>query len=162
VGNKTGVNANSAGLAAEALRAVGTDAANAAADRAVAFLLGLQVGCEGAAADRGGIAVGPRDPADPDNTGFRPDTAPRATTQALLGLAGVPLGTLKLGDAKNGASTLDCPTATAPATTIPGAAGILPVTGSSVRPVVFGGAGLVVVGAALVLLARRRRSATGN
>jgi LPXTG-motif cell wall-anchored protein len=153
-------NANSAGLVAEALRAFGDDAA---ADKVIGFLHGLQVGCAGAAENQGAIAYTATDPADPDNTGFLPFNAPRATAQAILGLAGVPLGQLGIGGARTGGARLDCPVATAtPTTTIPGAAGILPVTGSSLVPIVFAGAGLVVAGAALLWRYRRRRDVTGD
>lgn len=75
-------NANSTGLAAAALE-VGGYAAPAA--RARANLRSLQVDCADTA-NAGAIAY--------DGTGFDSTTAPRATTQAVLGLAGANLATL--------------------------------------------------------------------
>jgi LPXTG-motif cell wall-anchored protein len=135
-------NANSTGLAAQALRVGGRDAA---ADKAVAFIRTLQVGCDGVAADRGAIAF--------LATGFEASSAPRATTQALLGLGGIGLAKLSLKGAQGEAPTVDCPTPTATLGPVAG----LPVTGASVTPILYGGAGLIVVGAFLLLAFRRRR-----
>ncbi|HSL57977.1 MAG TPA: hypothetical protein VK866_09065, partial [Acidimicrobiales bacterium] len=74
-------NANSTGVAAQALAAGGRGAAASAAQ---GFLVSLQQGCDADAADRGAIAF--------DATGFEPSNAARATTQAILGLAGQPFG----------------------------------------------------------------------
>lgn len=96
--NAAGVpNANSTGLAAQALHAGGYLSAAARAKR---FLIGLQVDCTGAPADRGAIAytVG----------GFDPATAPRATAQAVLGLAGVGFAHLSATHARPGAPVLAC------------------------------------------------------
>ncbi|ACU36235.1 prenyltransferase/squalene oxidase repeat-containing protein [Actinosynnema mirum] len=103
-------NANSTGLAAQALRVGGRAAA---ADKAVAFLTGLQVACSGVEANRGAIAY--------DSTGFDASTATRATAQAVLGVAGVGLTTLKTSDNAD-APTLKCDaqpptTTTGPTTT---------------------------------------------
>lgn len=99
--------ANSAGLAAQAF---------AAGDRtgpyedAVGFILGLQQGCDAPEDDRGGIAAGP--------SGFSDDTAIRATTQAVPGLAGVSLDDLSAAGSTADAPVLDCtPAAPAPTTT---------------------------------------------
>ncbi len=181
-------NSNSTGLAAQALRVGGRDDA---ADDAVGYLLKLQVGCPGAAAQRGAIAY--------DGTGFDPSTAVRATAQAILGLAGVSLDTLSTAGGNATVPTLDCatasPTATASASGLAGSAdpggsaGVgasvdpvsssgsatsdppsttaapavgggttLPRTGRSLTAVLAVGAGSVIVGAALLLLVRRRRT----
>jgi hypothetical protein len=76
-------NANSTGLAAQALLAAGRPFAWL---KARSFLLTLQVGCSGAVADRGAIAY--------TTTGFDPSTAPRATAQAVPGLAAAGLAGL--------------------------------------------------------------------
>lgn len=77
-----GSNANSTGLAAQVL--TGTAAA-----RARGYLKSLQVGCTGPEADRGAIAF--------DASGFDKANAARATTQAVLGLTGANLATLRSG-----------------------------------------------------------------
>jgi hypothetical protein len=74
-------NANSTGLAAQALLAAGRPFAWV---RARTFLLGLQVGCP--SADRGAIAF--------TAAGFDPSTAPRATAQAVPGLTVLGLANL--------------------------------------------------------------------
>ncbi|MFD9738351.1 prenyltransferase/squalene oxidase repeat-containing protein [Umezawaea sp. NPDC059074] len=89
-------NANSTGLAAEAL----AGHRPVAAVKARQFLRSLQVGCAGAVADRGAIAY--------DATGFDQSTAPRATAQAVLGLTGVPLSSLNGGGVAQ-APVLTCP-----------------------------------------------------
>lgn len=86
-------NANSTGLAAMALRRAG---AELAADRAVAWLIGLAQGCD--AADVGAIA------ADPDAGG----DALRATPQAVLGLTGVGPATVDATGAATSTRPLDC------------------------------------------------------
>ncbi|WDZ82736.1 peptidase [Micromonospora cathayae] len=92
------VNANSTGLAAQALRAGRHPLAWA---RARAFLVGLQVGCSGAPADRGAV--------DFDGGAFDPDTAVRGTTQAVLGLTGIGYARLSAADATPGAPLPACP-----------------------------------------------------
>ncbi|RJQ79489.1 peptidase [Pseudonocardiaceae bacterium YIM PH 21723] len=89
-------NANSTGLAAEAL----AGKRPLAAIKARNFLRSLQVGCSGAVADRGAIPF--------DSTGLDPATAPRATAQAILGLTGVSLDELD-GGGNPLAPTLSCP-----------------------------------------------------
>ncbi|MFD9701162.1 prenyltransferase/squalene oxidase repeat-containing protein [Lentzea sp. NPDC059081] len=88
-------NANSTGLAAEAL----AGHRPVAAGKARQFLRSLQVGCSGPIADRGAISY--------DSTGFDPATAPRATAQAILGLTGVKLANLS-GGGRSQAPALAC------------------------------------------------------
>lgn len=90
-------NANSTGLAGQALRAGGW---LVAASRAKAFLVGLQVGCAGTPAERGAVAY--------TTAGFDPATAARATAQATLGLAGVGFGRLSAVGARAAAPVLAC------------------------------------------------------
>ncbi|MBI4943047.1 MAG: terpene cyclase/mutase family protein [Actinobacteria bacterium] len=94
-------NANSTGLAAAALAIEGHDGA---ARRARAAIGTLQQGCTAAPADRGAIAL--------DSTGFDPDTAIRATTQAVLGLAGTDLNTLTAKRSSNALPAPTCPAGT--------------------------------------------------
>ncbi|WP_440899308.1 LPXTG cell wall anchor domain-containing protein [Actinosynnema sp.] len=141
-------NANSTGLAAQALRVGGR---GAAADRAVAFLTGLQVGCSGAEANRGASAY--------DSTGFDAATATRATAQAVLGVAGVGLTTLKAAD-NAGAPTLKCdaqpPTTTTGPTTTSTTTTTAPTTTSTpaaTAPTTTSPAAVVVTGRQSVALA---------
>jgi hypothetical protein len=90
-------NANSTGLAGEALAAGGW--AHRAA-LAAKFLLGLQVGCSAPASRRGALAF--------DSSGFKASTAVDATAQGILGLADVPLWLLSSHGAKSGAPRLRC------------------------------------------------------
>jgi len=90
-------NANSTGLAAQALR----DGHQLLAwTRAQMFLARLQVGCAGEPAARGAI--------DFDGGTFDPATAPRATAQAVLGLTGTGYAGLSAADATAGAPVLVC------------------------------------------------------
>ncbi|MBO4210793.1 prenyltransferase/squalene oxidase repeat-containing protein, partial [Micromonospora echinofusca] len=98
-GPTTGANANSTGLAGQALRAAGR---TAPADRADAALVALQVTAAGggaAGADAGAVAYSTEALtaalADGISDAGR-DQWRRATSQALLGLAGVPLGRIGL------------------------------------------------------------------
>lgn len=149
-GPTTAVNANSTGLAAAALR-VGDR--TAAADRAVAFLTGLQVGCAGAEPNRGAIAY--------DATGFSQGNAPRATAQAVPGLVGVSLAEVSNKGATPGAPALSCEappttTTTDPVAAPPVAEGSGPElarTGFRTAPAIALGVLLVLLGAALI---RRR------
>ena len=181
-----GPNANSTGLAAQALRSAG---ATAAAGRAAAYLRTLQSGCSVAAARRGAIAF--------DASGFDASNAPRATAQAVLGLSGPGLLTLDGTGAEPAAPERACaapPTTSAPATPTPTQSptsaapapttsapviptpaptsrvsapstspaafgGTLPNTGADPMPIVWAGVGLIGLGTALALLGRRRRSA---
>ncbi|MTK04440.1 peptidase [Micromonospora sp. CP22] len=90
-------NANSTGLAAQALRDGGRPLAWL---RARVFLADLQVGCAAPVADRGAV--------DFDGGVFDPGTAPRATAQAVLGLAGTGYARLSTVTATAGAPTLPC------------------------------------------------------
>ncbi len=168
-----GANANSTGVAAQALAAAGEEAAAA---RAVAFLKTLQSGCTAPAAQRGAVRyqAGPFDEA----------TAPRATAQAVLGLAGTGLAVLDGTDGAAAAPALACapapttpaPTTAAPPTATPTTAptlsptpapvqpttppvygGELPATGADPVPVAWLGVALVGAGAVLAVVARRRR-----
>jgi hypothetical protein len=90
-------NANSTGLAGQAF----ADARRVVpAVRAGIFLAGLQVRCSGPADRRGAIPF--------DRSGFDPATAPRATTQAVLGLTGVGLVRLSGAGSRPGAPVLAC------------------------------------------------------
>ena len=90
-------NANSTGLAAQALRAAGR---TGEADAAVAWLRARQLGCTAPAGQQGAVAY--------DAGGFDAGNVVRATTQAVLGLSGVGLADLTLTGAAGPASTLDC------------------------------------------------------
>lgn len=108
-GGPEGANANSTGLAAQALRVGGRDGS---ADRAVGYLLALQVGCHEPAEQHGAVAY--------DGTGFRQDTAVRATAQAVPGIVGTGLLEIGNGGASSGDPVLDCgTTTTTPTTTTP-------------------------------------------
>ncbi|MFI5837982.1 peptidase [Micromonospora sp. NPDC051300] len=97
--NADGVpNANSTGLAAQALHSAGRPLAWARAHR---FLAGLQVGCASAPARRGAV--------DFDGGAFDPDTAARATAQAVLGFTGTGYADLSAAGAAPGAPVLACP-----------------------------------------------------
>lgn len=91
------VNANSTGLAAQALLAAGRPFAWL---KARSFLLTLQVGCAGAPDDRGAIAY--------TAAGFDQSTAPRATAQAVPGLAAAPLATLTAAGSRAAAPVPAC------------------------------------------------------
>jgi hypothetical protein len=90
-------NANSTGLAAQALHSGGR---LVAAAQAKVFLRSLQVNCTGPVADRGAIAFTPG--------GFDPATAPRATAQGVLGLAAVGYAHLSAVGSIASAPTLGC------------------------------------------------------
>ncbi|WP_433273949.1 peptidase [Actinosynnema sp. CS-041913] len=147
-------NANSTGLAAQALRVGGRDDV---ADRAVAYLTKLQVGCAGAAT--GAINY--------DAGDFQPGNAIRATSQAILGLTGVSLADISSAGDKPAAPVLDCPaptTTTEPSTsdtdTPAGFAGSggdeLARTGVPVGPALWLGTLLLVAGALAMTLGRKR------
>ncbi len=93
----TAANANTTGLAGEAL-AAGRWFGRAA--RAQRFLLSLQVGCSGAKANRGALAF--------QKAGFKSGTAISATAQGILGLADVSLASLTSRGASNVAPHLKC------------------------------------------------------
>lgn len=150
-----GPNANSTGLAVGALVAGGrTDAA----DKAVAYLKSLQIGCSGPEAQRGAIAY--------DSGGFELYGAIRATTQAVLGLARVSLADVTAASATAGVPAIDCtpaPPSTVPSS-VPAPAGPAPVgpplaaTGpDQVVPLTLFGSFAVLAGAVLLVAARRRK-----
>ncbi|GGS27540.1 prenyltransferase/squalene oxidase repeat-containing protein [Actinokineospora fastidiosa] len=162
-----GVNANSTGLAATALAVGGRDAAAA---KAVTYLLKRQVDCSGKAAARGAIAY--------DEGGFD-SRAARATAQAIPGIVGVSLAEVSADGAAADARGLTCATqptsstppgttqatTTAPATTTT-KGGVVPAadiddladTGVEVGPAVGLGALLVLGGAGLLFVVRRRHA----
>jgi LPXTG-motif cell wall-anchored protein len=149
-----GGNANSTGLAGQALRVGGRDLA---ADRAVTFLASLQVGCDGSPEQRGSI----RTRAD------LPGDVPRATAQGILGLVGVSLAELDGTTAQAEAPRLGCepdpsPTPTPTPTPSPpaGAGGELPVTGDLTVVLAAAGAGLAGAGGGAVWATRRRSRST--
>lgn len=90
-------NANSTGLAGQALQVAGL---SRPAARAATFLRGLQVGCAGQPADRGAIAF--------SAAGFDPASATRATGQAILGLTGVGFARLSAAGARPATPQLVC------------------------------------------------------
>lgn len=152
VGNGV-ANANTTGLAVEALSAAGRDTG-----ASQAFIGRLQIGCAGAVADRGAISYdGPAT--------FKTATAVRATPQGILGLTKVPLATLAATGASAVVPVLNCAVPPSPAPTpapsviagrvSPG--GQLAATGTDLRPLLGAGAGCVLLGLALLALARRRR-----
>jgi hypothetical protein len=90
-------NANTTGLAGEALGAAGRH--NRAA-HATKFLLSLQAGCSAKAFRRGAIAF--------DSTGFVRSTAIDATAQGILGIADVGLARLSSRGSRDGDPRLAC------------------------------------------------------
>ncbi|XVS60533.1 peptidase [Actinosynnema sp. CA-299493] len=174
-------NANSTGLAAQALRAGGR---TAAADRAARFLTSLQVGCAADEANRGAIAF--------DKSGFTQATSLRASAQGVLGLVGVNFADLTAEGGTPAAPVLDCPTTTTTPTStssstsdttttttaatttsdiatttttttaavvvVAGNRGNLARTGAEVGPMLWIGALLLFGGVLAVVLARRRHA----
>jgi hypothetical protein len=150
-----GGNANSTGLAAQALRSGGRDAA---ADRAATFLTDLQVGCDGPAEARGSVPTSQELAGD----------VPRATAQAILGLVGTGMADLDGTAAAADAPLLLCqpepdpspsPGPSAPAG---GSGGELPVTGSPVVLLLGVGAGLAGAGGVVIWATRLRRRGSGT
>ncbi|MET9626804.1 LPXTG cell wall anchor domain-containing protein [Lentzea sp. NPDC006480] len=148
-------NANTTGLAVGALLAGGQVES---ADKAVAYLKTLQVGCSGPEAQRGAIAY--------DSTGFEAGKAVRATAQAMLGLARMSLVDVSAASASAGVPAIECTTTPAPATSVPAPAGPaeapvdppLAATGpDQAVPLTLFGSFAVVVGAVLLLVSRRRK-----
>jgi len=145
----TTANSNSTGLAAQALRVLGAE--NAAED-AVTWLLDRQVGAGGPQEQQGAFAF--------DATGFDPANATRATTQATLGVAGIgfidliaPTDPLAYGLDVGGGGALPPPP---PAGPPPPPAPELPATGTAPGGLLEVGIALLVIGAAVCVLARRR------
>ena len=93
-------NTNSAGLTAAALDLVGGAANVSAAASTRSYVRTLQQGCAVPFARRGAIAF--------DDSGFVAATAPRATTQAVLGLTPTNLATLTSAGSIAYAPTLAC------------------------------------------------------
>jgi hypothetical protein len=91
-------NAVTTGLAGQAFRA---GLRPAAARKAKAFLVGLQVGCASPAEQRGAISY--------DATGYNVGTVVRATTQAVLGLGGPGLAQLTSAGSSAAEPTFTCP-----------------------------------------------------
>lgn len=156
-----GANANSTGLAVGALVEGGL---TQPADKAVAYLKSLQVGCSGPEARRGAVAY--------DSAGFEPYPAIRATAQAMLGLARVSLADVTASSAVPGVPAIDCtttpPVTSAPEPTVPTApapAGPeapadppLAVTGpDQAVPLSLFGSFAVLAGAVLLFVSRRRK-----
>lgn len=167
IGPTEPTNANSTAIAAQALRSGGRDDA---ADAAIGYLATLQVGCDGPADERGAVAY--------DTNGVA-DSAPRATAQAVTALAGIALIDIDNDGDQAAAPVLACAPQPSPTTSEaptvptlpgqpstgpapqPGAGPDLPATGAPVGPSLWVGALLLLTGAALVLVARRRPS-TGD
>ncbi|GGU25241.1 LPXTG cell wall anchor domain-containing protein [Lentzea flava] len=156
-----GSNANTTGLAVGALVAGGRAEA---ADKAVAYLRTLQVGCAGPEAQRGAIAY--------DSKGFEPYPAIRATTQAMLGLARVGLADVSASSSTAGVPAIDCapPASTPPSSSAPAPAGPAPAAPAAPAdpplaatgpdqavPLTLFGSFAVLAGAVLVFVSRRRK-----
>lgn len=149
-------NSNSTGLAAQALSSLDEDAA---AEKAVSWLLDRQVGADGPQPQQGAFAF--------DATGFDPANATRATTQAVLGVAGTgfidlvaPTDPLAYGLDASGGGVLPPPPGTPPpppGTRPPATAPQLPATGADPSAAITLGLVLLGTGAAASLLGRRRR-----
>jgi hypothetical protein len=152
-------NANTTGLAVGALLAGGQVGA---ADKAVAYLKTLQVGCAGPETQRGAIAY--------DSTGFEAGKAVRATAQAMLGLARVSLLDVSATSASAGVPAIECATTppSTPAPPVPAGPAEAPVdppvdpplavTGpDQAVPLTLFGSFAVVAGAVLLLVSRRRK-----
>lgn len=174
-------NANSTGLAAQAFAAGGR---TAQARSAQGFLRALQFDCRYAAAFRGGVAYDQAARTDRLTAGSTvKDQDRRSTTQALLGLAGTPLHLVSATGADAGAPTLSCVAAPTGSTTTTRPPSSTTTTGSlpSGRPstpprsatpddLAFTGTdaagtallalGLLLVGAAFLVVARRRGTHT--
>jgi LPXTG-motif cell wall-anchored protein len=158
-GGESGSNTNSTGLAAVALRALGS---TAAADQAAAFVTGLQLDAGG---DVGAVALNQAAFAAAgdgvqilERDGFR-----RAATQGVLALGLPSYGEIG-APAVDPAAYATCtdpvdpgaPVATPPVAVDAGA-GTLPVTGRTTGAQAAAGFGLVALGAALVAIGRRRQ-----
>jgi LPXTG-motif cell wall-anchored protein len=151
-GPTAGANSNSTAIAAQALRVGGR---TPAVTRAVRFLRALQAGCSARAADRGRVAYDAAASGDPA----------RATAQAVLALAPTGLAQVSATGIAAAAPTLACtaatPTPTPTTTTSAGrdltrGGSVLAETGGAATPALATGAALLVAGAGLLLLARRR------
>lgn len=163
------VNTNSTGLAVQALSAAGRDTA-----LSQAYVAARQLGCAAAPADRGAISFA-------DVVTFKPATAQRATPQAIFAFTRVPYAKLRAAGAAPGAPSLTCaipsprptptPSASSPAPSVlpspqpvpPQARPVvvagpqLAATGGRVETTAAVGVALVLAGAVLLLVGRRRR-----
>ena len=172
------VNANTTAVAAQAFAAGGRTSELAAAQ---AYLATLQLDCSFAAGLRGGIAFTTADYTlllgDPDNTDAI-DRALRATPQSTLALAGGSLLDVAASGSSATVPVLSCPSTTsttssstttsapstsaavAPAASDPPAASAVPgelaFTGSNVATASVLGLVLLIAGAVLLVLARRK------
>ncbi len=168
-------NANSTGLAAQALVAAGADDS---VDATAAWLEAHAYGCDFPAALRGGFAYDAAALATATGAGAQAtvsDQDVRASTQALLGLAGVPLVAISSDGATATAAALPCTTPTSPtstsstssgssATAVPIAAtssptGALAYTGAQIWPLGLAAIVLLLLGSGVVVLTRRRGGA---
>lgn len=147
-------NSNSTGLAAQALRVAGQDAA---ADAALTWLSARQLGPSAPVEQQGAFAF--------DATGFDPANVTRATTQAILGVSGIgfadlvaPTDPQAYGLATpDGGTVLPPPpppsTGPVPPVEVPAE---LPATGAAPEGLLAVGATLLGLGAAVTMLGRRR------
>jgi hypothetical protein len=153
-------NANSTGLVAQALAAVGEDPSATSA-----WLTAHSYDCAQPTALRGGFAYDDAALAATVKAGAKAtvsDQDVRASTQALLGLAGVPLVFISADGATSTAGPLACSTTTATSTTVTivpvastTAPGSLAYTGAQVWPLGLMALALILVGAAAIALTRR-------
>lgn len=112
----SGVNSNTTGLAAMALRSAGR---TAEADAAADFLRSVQLGCDAPATVRGAVAYDPQTYAALVAAGSQAvasDQERRATAQALLGLGAADLATVSIAGATEGADGCAGPTETSTST----------------------------------------------
>lgn len=158
-------NTNSTGLAGQALAAAGYQAE---ADAAAAWVEDHQLvaASAGAASEElGAIAYNGSSLADAQENGieqFQRDQWRRATPQALLAIAQVPLGDIGTTDPTPGDPTDPSPDPTDPAadpsTGADGPRGQLPVTGGPVLAVASAGTVILVLGLVTLHLARRKET----
>ncbi|CCH77030.1 exported hypothetical protein [Nostocoides japonicum T1-X7] len=168
-------NANSTGLATQAFVAAG---AEDSADVTATWLEAHAYGCDFPATLRGGFAYDATALATAASAGSKAtvsDQDVRASTQALPGLAGVPLVAISSDGAAATAAALTCAKPTSPtsppstsstssATAAPVAAtssptGALAYTGAQIWPLGLAALVLLLLGSAVVVLARRRGGA---
>jgi len=175
------VNANSTGLAAQALSS--GERLDEARDAAVQWLLARQIGCSAPPEQQGAIAFTD----DPDGQPLFDDRAARASAQAVPGIVGIGLLEIDSAGSAAAAPRLDCPGITpsptptptptptdprptpsptptgVPTPTDPGpTAGPtpsgpgLPVTGADMEPLLALAGGSLLLGGGLLLATRRR------
>ncbi|GAA3211945.1 cell wall anchor protein [Dactylosporangium siamense] len=170
-------NSNSTGLAGQALAAAG---ATAEAGKAATWITGLQLTT---GADQGAIAYSAEAHATGAIDDMLRDQWRRATAQAVLALAQVPLGDIGKPVTGSPSASVSASASASPsasvslspspsrsasaspsvsasvsgsASTTPG--GALPVTGDPIMRIAAVAVGLIIAGAVLVLAARRRRT----